>query len=838
MGKIVSILLALALVLSVGLVTTMPVQAAVSQSQVTVSPVRTGQVAQYTIVFGITASLTAGVDSITVDFPTDTTVPGTGNYTTGDITINANNVSSGDITVAGQKLTMKSPVTIVAPATVTVVFKTDAGIINPTTTGDYKLKVNTSLLADQNPVESATYAIRDLPAVTAVSPGKGNVDGTMWVEIAGTSFMGDSDTNASDTTISFSVGADVLQTKYISVTEIDVQIKVKAVGIFPVTAQTPAGNSTTNGSFTANAAGTKQVDVWQKYTPTDIIFDGDTLVFHSTTSSITAAISAASADYTLMAHSGAYVEDLLINKAGLALMSVSGKDATTIKGVQNVPEASWPLAKPNIDILSDGVRISGFTIAGPDYQAGYYTSGMVIGGSNVEIYGNAFEVTAAMTLDEISQAITTYHENAIPGVDVSGLNIHNNSLTPLFSGSTAGYEGIYINYSVATADVTIADNTFGGEVVRAITTECSDTVISGNTIITGLGPGLPGGYIGILVRDYFGVAQDSVSIVGNTVKGSASGKGFQVGIQIGRTGQTLTNISVTRNTVQDNETGVLVRASAGGVGVNYNNIAGNTELGLNNTDSVKLDALYNWWGLAIGPHHDTRNPSGQLNAVTGNVDFSPWLYKPQEQFAHDAPCLAGSVVLDNEAEEIQLGSYAGGWNSFSTPITLDGSANTVSELLALAAASNLYILRAQRFDLATQQWVLVILNNSVYGADYQIKPGEGFYVQVRTRGSLPILVATGTTAPPMRDLAAGWNLIGMSSIQAQTVATALSGVSYSMVLSPKPPNDVAWSVPPAGAGDKEVLVGQAYWVAMGESGKLFGFTYTPVASDMTWDLNQ
>ncbi|MDH4291500.1 MAG: hypothetical protein OEV56_02690, partial [Dehalococcoidia bacterium] len=111
MGKIVSILLALALVLSVGLVTTMPVQAAVSQSQVTVSPVRTGQVAQYTIVFGITASLTAGVDSITVDFPTDTTVPGTGNYTTGDITINANNVSSGDITVAGQKLTMKSPVT-------------------------------------------------------------------------------------------------------------------------------------------------------------------------------------------------------------------------------------------------------------------------------------------------------------------------------------------------------------------------------------------------------------------------------------------------------------------------------------------------------------------------------------------------------------------------------------------------------------------------------------------------------------------------------------------------------------------------------------------------------
>jgi hypothetical protein len=282
-----------------------------------------------------------------------------------------------------------------------------------------------------------------------------------------------------------------------------------------------------------------------------------------------------------------------------------------------------------------------------------------------------------------------------------------------------------------------------------------------------------------------------------------------------------------------------VSSSAGGVVVNYNNIAGSTELGLNNTAGAKLDALYNWWGHAIGPHHDTRNPGGQLNAVTGNVDFSPWLYKPQEQFAQDAPCLAGSVVLDNEAEEIQSGSYAGGWNSFSTPVTLDGSANTAGELLALAAASELYILRAQRFDPATQEWVLVILNNIKYGTtDYPIKPGEGFYIQVRTKGSLPILVATSTTAPPMRDLVTGWNLIGLSSPEKEDVATVLTGVDYSMVLSPKPPNDAAWSVPPDPDTAHDLLLGQAYWVAIGESGKLFGFTYTPVASDMTWDLNQ
>lgn len=836
MGKIFSILLALALVLSVGLVTGMPVQAAVSQPSVTVSPVRTSAVAQYTIVFSITASLEAGVDSVTVAFPPDTTVPGTGNYSTGAITINANNVSSGDITVVGQNVTMKTPITIVAPGPVTVVFTTGANITNPPNTGDYTLKVNTSQTADQTPVVSATYAIREVPTVTAVSPGRGNVGGTMWVVVEGTSFMGDEDTNVSNTTISFGAGVTVLQTKYISVNETNVQIKVNSPAIFYVTAETPAGNSTTNGNFTANAAYTKQVDVWQKYTPTDLIFDADTLVFHNTVDTITAAIAAASQNYTLLAHSGVYVEDLTIDKKGLTLMSVSGKNATTIKGVN----LSGVSTLPNIDVRADGVNLHGFTIQGPEPSGTDFAAGMIIGAKDVEIYDNAFQVNSAsdtVNFNDVSQGIVAYHKLAIPGVDISGLNIHDNTFTHRGTG-TVGYEGIYINRDEGTGTVTIADNEFTGKVLRAITTERSNTVIRGNTIITDLAPGLPGGYMGILVRDYYAEEQHAVSVVDNTVKGSAAGKGFTDGICIGIASQNLSNISVTENTVQDdNKTGILVRSSAGGVVVHYNNIAGNTELGLNNTDSAELNALYNWWGHAIGPHHDTLNPGGQHNAVTGNVTFSPWLYKPQEQFAHDAPCLAGSVVLANEATAVGNSSYAGGWNSFSTPVTLDSSADSVSELLALTAGSDLFIERAQRFNPATQQWVAVIVGN-VTVENYQINPGEGFYIQVRSKGSLPILVTTGINSPPMRNLVAGWNLIGLSSLKAEDVKTALSGVSYSMVLSPKPPNAEAWSVPPAVATDKELLLGKAYWVAMGAPGILFGFTYTPVASDMTWELNQ
>jgi len=70
------------------------------------------------------------------------------------------------------------------------------------------------------------------------------------------------------------------------------------------------------------------------------------------------------------------------------------------------------------------------------------------------------------------------------------------------------------------------------------------------------------------------------------------------------------------------------------------------------------------------------------------------------------------------------------------------------------------------------------------------------------------------------------------------VATALSGLSYSVALSPKPPNETAWSVPPAAAGSTYLQLGEAYWVAMSATGKLFGYTYTPVSPDMTWELNQ
>lgn len=332
---------------------------------------------------------------------------------------------------------------------------------------------------------------------------------------------------------------------------------------------------------------------------------------------------------------GTYTEDLIVpaGKDNLELKPDTGA-AVTIKGVQQSAAAEWPLARPNIELLGNGTKIHGFTIEGPNPASGYYSSGIVIGGNDIEIYDNTFNVPTAATFAEVSQAIQTYRDGNNPtGGDVSGLNIHENTFTGLGT-EAAGYEAIFINHTSADPDptgtVTIQGNTFQGDILRAITTERSKTTISGNSIITDLAPGSSVGNArnGILVMDFDARAQDTVTVTGNTVKGSAPGNGFGQGIRIGHGGgtQPLTNISVTQNTVQMNDKGIQVRASAGGVVVNDNSISGNTVYGVENTDTANtLDAEYNWWGDASGPYNVTTNPTGTGDPVSDYVDYTPWL---------------------------------------------------------------------------------------------------------------------------------------------------------------------------------------------------------------------
>jgi hypothetical protein len=121
---------------------------------VTVVPNCEAMTAEYTITFDIHAGLSSGVHSITIWFPEGTTVPGTG-WQTGDITVNGHDVLGVDVTAVGTKVTFVVP-QYIASGTVTVVFKEDAGIMNPPA-GSYYLYFNTSRAPDSTPMRLGPY---------------------------------------------------------------------------------------------------------------------------------------------------------------------------------------------------------------------------------------------------------------------------------------------------------------------------------------------------------------------------------------------------------------------------------------------------------------------------------------------------------------------------------------------------------------------------------------------------------------------------------------------------------------------------------------------------------
>ena len=282
--------------------------------------------------------------------------------------------------------------------------------------------------------------------------------------------------------------------------------------------------------------------------------------------SIRAAINNASNGDTINVDAGTYTEDLVINSSKNNLEIVSN-NSSTIKGINHVISASFPLALPNIEILGENIKIHGFTIESPDYATGYYSSGIVIGGKNIEIYNNNFLVNSVDSADDISQVIQTYSKSAMSGVDISGLNIHNN----IFSHKGTkdwGYEGIYINPDTGVGFISIENNNFNGKILRAITSERSKTYIRNNSIITESPISADdlssaGGYQGINIRNLNLENQSQIIIEKNTIKGSDSSKGFNQGIRIGQTGQSFLGIEIKNNTINYNKNGILLKVSEG-----------------------------------------------------------------------------------------------------------------------------------------------------------------------------------------------------------------------------------------------------------------------------------
>jgi len=153
----VRLLLALVFVCSLVIVVAAPAGADVTAATVTPTPATASDAASYTVAFNVGAAgaLTANVDLIYLQFPSDTTVPSSIGKL--QVTVNGTQLgvdAFGNLTFIG----LTTPVSVANNGAVTAVFSQAAGIINPTTPSTtYKLKVSTSIEGTQ--VDSNNYTI-------------------------------------------------------------------------------------------------------------------------------------------------------------------------------------------------------------------------------------------------------------------------------------------------------------------------------------------------------------------------------------------------------------------------------------------------------------------------------------------------------------------------------------------------------------------------------------------------------------------------------------------------------------------------------------------------------
>jgi parallel beta-helix repeat protein len=282
-------------------------------------------------------------------------------------------------------------------------------------------------------------------------------------------------------------------------------------------------------------------------------------------STIQSAIDAASEGDTIIVHEGKYVEDLLITKE--LTLETHDDDEVTIKGVATEPWGSFPLATPNIEILTDSVTIKGFTIESPDVPETHYASGVVINGTGIKLKENTFNSTGEAGSGCI--VIQTYrHIGGLPYSDVTGLKIKENEF--ISTGDTE-YIGVFINHDATGAPwAVVKDNEMSGSIVYGVVTERNCTIIKENTIVqdsTGSG-------IGIVVMDWDLLLQRKVIVKENTIEG------FDRGIVIGHgtLQQKLQGIIVKENELERNGIGIQLRGN--GVKVKENKVTESSSSGI------------------------------------------------------------------------------------------------------------------------------------------------------------------------------------------------------------------------------------------------------------------
>lgn len=181
---------------------------------------------------------------------------------------------------------------------------------------------------------------------------------------------------------------------------------------------------------------------------------------------------------------------------------------------------------------------------------------------------------------------------------------------------------------------------------------------------------------------------------------------------------------------------------------------------------------------------------------------------------------SAGVVAENEGQgyEVlacwQLEPGPEGWVTFSVPVRLAGGEKLLGDVINLEDVDIAY-----KFDAGNQEWVQVTADNNT------IEPLEAVYVKLNHGTLATIRPTVAPTNPPVKELLAGWNLVGPTDKRFLSSALSSVGGLWSVAVSPAV-NPDPWAATPGQVEFVETHYG--YWVYMNDQGKLAGFSSTPV----------
>ena len=207
--------------------------------------------------------------------------------------------------------------------------------------------------------------------------------------------------------------------------------------------------------------------------------------------------------------------------------------------------------------------------------------------------------------DTVGDGVQVNANEDLSNVVVQGVTANSN-----YAGIRVGAAGRQIAQNVLVENSTANNNTKEGIALFAgrdlITAKVLKSQLSGNGI---------GIYVEAVQRG------SDISLSENKIVG-ANGQG--VGIQLKSS-----NVSIDKNDIRNNETGILVQKSAGSK-ANNNNIARNEKFGVDASalaPGEEFDATNNWWGEPSGPKA-VDNPGGIGDRVSQKVKYRPFLGEP------------------------------------------------------------------------------------------------------------------------------------------------------------------------------------------------------------------